>query len=299
MGWGAQQWLRITREATYGVRNPSPSGSDVIWCRLYQANPFTMRPTPQRQVIRSADASNRRRQVVAARIVYTGQLQTLLYPSQASYWMTAAATLVANDLNSYTIDYVDSTRTLGYLGCKVQTLGITSNAQTDYIPLSVGWMAQRVDATMTSLNQPSDGNFPTEVPYEHTESAGQMIVGGSTLTRYSSATVTFNNVLQGTWDEQAYITNCYYCGRDVDFTIRAQYVAATLRAAFEAQSPLTCSLKWARTSPSNSVTINCQTRNYTGSISDEIPLDGPAYQTLNFQTFYDPTAGTDISVTVV
>src|SRR5208283_3390658 len=123
MPWGAQQWLRLTRETSYGVRNATPSGSDVIWVRLYQANPFGMRPVPARQIIRSADASNRRRQVVAGRKVYTGTLNTLLYPTQASYLFTAASSIGAtytNNLNSYTLDYYDSTRVQGYLGCSVQ-----------------------------------------------------------------------------------------------------------------------------------------------------------------------------------
>src|SRR5271166_6035948 len=145
MPWGAQQWLRITQENTYGVRNASPSGSQVMWARLYQANPFSMRPVPARQIIRSADAGNRRRQVVAGRKVYAGVLNTLLYPTQASYLMTALTTLTSNALASYTIDYFDSTRVQGYLGCMAQTGSITSNAQTDYVPLSITWIGQQLD----------------------------------------------------------------------------------------------------------------------------------------------------------
>lgn len=299
MGWGAQQWLRVTRELTYGVRNAAPSSSDVIWVRLAQANPFTMRRVPQRQVIRSADASNRRRQVVAARTVLAGQLSTLLYPSQDTFWMRAASTLTSNDLASYTLDYYDGVRTLGYLGAKVQTFGITSAAEQDYVPVSVSWIAQQVDPTMTVLGQPADGDFPLEVPYEHYETAGQCSVGGSTLTRYSSATVTFSNVLVGTWDEEQHITDLYYCGRDVDLTFRAQYLSDTFRSAFEAQSPLAATVKWSRGGGANSITVNCQSRNYIGSITDEIPLDGPSYQAVSFQTFYDPSSGSDVTVTVV
>lgn len=299
MGWGAQQWLRLTKEATYGVRNPSPGGSDVIWLRLYQDNPFSMRPVVQRQVIRSADAGNRRRQVVAARKVYSGAVNTLFYPGQASYLMGAIATLTGNDLSSYTLDYYDSTRVQGYLGCKAATATISSSATQDYVPISISWIGQQLDTSLTVLAQPSDGNFPTEVPYEHVESAGQMIVGGATLTLYSQCSVTITNQLAATWDEQPYITRLYYAGRDVDFSFTAQYISAAFRTAFEAQTALTCSLKWARTSPSNSVTINALTKSYIGSITDSIPLGGAAYQTIAFQDFYDTGSGTDISVTVV
>jgi hypothetical protein len=299
MPWGAQQWLRLTRENAYGVRNPSPSGSDVLWIRLYQANPFGMRPVPQRQIIRSADAGNRRRQVVAARKVLTGTLNTLLYPSQASYLMTALTTFSSNDLNSYTIDYFDSTRIQGYLGCKARVGTITSQATQDYLTISVDWIGQQLDSSFVSFAQPVDGNFPLEVPYEHAESAGQMTVGGSTLSLYNSCGVTIGNVIVGTWDEQPYITRAYYCGRDVNFSFGAQYIATTFRTAFEAQSTLTCSLKWNRPSGPNSVTLNCETKTYIGSISDQIPLDGPAYQTVAFESFYDVGGSTDLAVTVV
>jgi hypothetical protein len=298
MPWGAQQWLRITKESTYGVRGAGA----VAWVRLYQANPFTVRAVPQRQVIRSADASNRRRQVVAARKVYTGSMNTLFYPSQASFFLTAATTIgdtYTNDLDSYTIDYYDSTRTnFGLLGCKISQLTLSSSATQDYVPMSINWTAQQLDTT-TVLSQPVDGNFPSEVPYEHTETAGQITVAGSTLTKYSSATVTINNVLAPTWDEQPYITNLYYAGRDVDYSIAAQYISSSFRTAFEAQTALTNILKWNRTGSGNSVTLTVNTKNYIGSIQDQIPLDGPAYQTIGFQCFYDTGSSTDMTVTVV
>lgn len=299
MGWGANQWLRLTRENSYGVRQGSPSGSDVLYIRLYNANPFTMRPVPQRQIIRSADAGNRRRQVVSGRKVLTGTLNTLLYPTQASYLMGALTTFSGGDLQSYTIDYYDSTRVQGYLGCKARVGTISSQATQDYLTLSIDWIGQQIDTGFTVFGQPSDGSFPTELPYEHTESAGQMTVGGSTLTLYNSCGVTITNVIAGTWDEQSYITRAYYCGRDVNFSFGAQYIASTFRTAFEAQSALTCSLKWARTSPASSVTLNAQTKSYIGSIADQIPLDGPAYQTVGFESFYDTAGATDLSVTVV
>jgi hypothetical protein len=300
MPWGAQSWLRLTQEATFGIRNPSPSASQVIWVRLYQDNPFGMRPVPARQIIRSADASNRRRQVVHGRTVYTGSLSTLLYPTQASYLMTAIqglGTNVPNQLPSYTLDYFDSTRVQGYLGCTAQTATLTSNAQTDYVPVSLSWIGQQIDVNLTALTQPTDGNFPLEVPYEHVESAGNITVGGATLSKYSSLTTTINNVLVGTWDELPFISACYYCGRDVDFTARVQYLSTIFRQQFETQAPLVCSLKWNRLSGGHSLTVNCETTTYIGSIEDEIPLGGPAYQTIAFQVFYDPFSGSDISVT--
>ena len=296
--WGAQSWVRFTKEVTYGVRNPSPGGTDVLWARLYNDNAFTMRPVVNRQIIRTADAGNRRRQVVHARTSLAGGLATLAYPSQMAYWW-ALCTLTSNDLPSCTIDFFDSTRVIGYLGAKIGSMAYGSSATQDYDTLGLQLTAQRVDATMTTLPQPADTVFPTEVPYEHVESAGNVTVGGSTLTKYSSLSWTLSNILGPTWDELAYITNLYYCGRDFDFSMVPQYLSTTWRTDFEAQSPLVCSLNWTRlgTAP-HAMTIDLKSTNYIGSIADNIPLGAPTYQTVSVQDFFDTSTTTDFAITV-
>jgi hypothetical protein len=297
MPWGAQQWLRLTKETAYGVRQSTPPGTDILYIRLYSDNAFTMRPVPQRQVIRTADAGNRRRQVVAGRKVYSGALNTLFYPSQAPYLLTAATALTSNDLTSYTVDYFDTVRVQGYLGCKIQSLGITSNATQDYGTLALQIVGQQLDSTFTVFAQPADSTFPTEVPYEHTESAGLLSIGGSTITKYSALGLTITNVLVSTWDELAYITGLYYCGRDVDISVTPQYITTTNRTAYEAQTALSVSVGWSRTSPAHAVTINCESKNYISSLSDQLPLAGVGYQPVTIQTFYDGSASADIAVT--
>lgn len=299
MGWGGQTWCRAVKEVSYGVRNPSPAPEDILWFRLIGDNSFTMRAAPQRQIIRSADAGNRRRQVVAARKAFTGTMSTACYPSQASFLFGLATLLTGNDLASVTLDYFDSTRIQSYLGAKLQTIALTSSATQDYLTMQLGWIASRNDATFTVFPQPADSVFPREVPYEHVESAGNVTVGGATLTKYSACNFTLTNVLGPTWDEQPYITNLYYCGRDAGFSMVPQYLSATFRTEFEAQSPLVCSLNWTRSSPASSLTINLQSTDYIGSIADNIPLGGPAYQTIGVESFFDPSTTTDMTINVV
>lgn len=258
-----------------------------------------MRPAPLRQVIRSADGGNRRRQVVSARTAYAGQLTTLMYPTQAAALLGAALTLTSNDLGSYTLDFFDSVRVQGYLGAKVASLKIVSQADQDYTVVQIGWVAQRLDPALTVLAQPLDTVFPSEVPYEHVETDGLISVGGSAISLYRGVTVDVKNVLSGTWDEKPYITRCYYSGRDVDVSLDVQYVSTAFRAALEAQTALTVSLGWARTSPTKSVTLDLKTKDYVASVADRIPLSGPAYQTIGVESFYDQGAGTDCALTVV
>lgn len=296
-GWGARQWLRVTKESTYGTYDGAADSSDVNWFRLPQSNPFDMRPVPQRQVIRSADGGNRRRQVVAARKVCSGTLNTLWYPTQAGKLLEGALTLSSNDLASYTLDYWDSAIARRFLGCKIQRLTLNGTATQDYIPASIQWVGQKLDSSAPTLTEPADTVFPSEVPYEHYESKGLMTVGATTQTKYSTLGITVSNVLAGTWDEDEWITNLYYCGRDVDLSIRKQYVDQTYRDALEAQSALTVSCAWARAS-GLTTTFDLQSESYVASVADDFPLDNATYQTVSIQTFYDSSGSTDVSFTV-
>lgn len=294
MGWGAQQWLRCTKEVTYGVTPASPAGGTVIWFRLPGDDAFTMRPVPQRRVIRSADGGNRRRQQVSARVVVAGAMSTLWYPTQSAYLLNAALTLTSNDLSSYTLDYFDTQQVFRIPGCKVQSLTLPGDAQGDYIPATVAWVGQKRDTT--TLAAPADTVFPSEVPYEHYESKGLLSIG-STVSKYSSLGVTINNILAPTWDEDRFITALYYAGRDVNLSLRLQYLSAAMRTNFEAQSALTISAAWARAA-GLTTTFNLNTINYIADLGDDLPLGDAAYQTLNIESFYDQTAGTDVAFTV-
>jgi Phage tail tube protein len=307
MGWAGQTWLELIQEGTggtaYGVLNGSPSGSQIIYPTLYNANSFTVRKVPQRQVIRTADAGNRRRQVVAARQVYQGVLNTLLHPDQAAYWITAA-TVLTNDagghpwLPSYTAHYWDSVQAWELLGGMIQSITITSSAMQDYVSLSMSWIFQTRNTAFTTFAQPAESVYSTLVPYEHFESASNFKLGGSAITKYQTLTTTVNNVLVGTWDELAYISALYYCGRNLDFSFGPQYLATTYRTDFESQTPLTFLVNWVRGSPAHSLLITCETNSYISSIDDQLPLDGPGYQTVNVEVFYDPANTTDFTTTV-
>jgi hypothetical protein len=292
MGWGAQSWVRITPEITWGTYN---GAGTPLWVRLPGPNACTVRATPQRQIIRSADGGNRRRQVVAGKIAVAGNLSTLFYPTQAAVLFGLAMTLSSNDLGSFTLDFWDTIQVHRFLGAKINSLACNGSASQDYIPMSLGITAK--SRTTTTLAQPADTVFPTEIPYEHIESLGLLSIGG-VQTKYSTLGFTLKNFLDGTFDEAATITSLIYCGRDLDLSVRLQYVAATLRAALDAQTALTITSGWARTA-GLATTLDLKTKSYVATVGDELPLDKAAYQTIGIQTFYDQAATTDFSFTVV
>ena len=247
--------------------------------------------------IRSADGGNRRRQVVAARKVIAGQMSTAWYPTQSQFVMDAALTLTANDLHSYTLDFFDTVQVYRHVGAKVSTLNVTSTAMQDYCAMQIGFVAQKRDSPDPTFPQPADTVFPAEVPYEHVESKGHLTIDGTMQVKYSSLSLSIRNVLGPTWDEDQYITNLYYCGRDVDFQYRIQYVSRALRDAFFSQAPKTISAAWSRVSGLTS-TIDLKTNGRIANLSDDIPLDNATYQSMTLESFFDPTASTDCTFNV-
>jgi hypothetical protein len=291
VGWGANSWLRCTKETTYGTYDAAGA---VAWVRLVGNNAFTARAVPQRQVIRSADGGNRRVQVVANRKVVSGNLNTLFYPSQAGFFLDAALTLTSNDLHSYTLDFFDTVQVHQLLGAKIQTMTLAGTATGDYLPLTMSWLCQSKGTT--TLAQPAATVFPTENPYQHVESKGHLSVGG-TMSKYSALSIAIKNTLDGTWDEDQWITACYYCGRDIDMSFRLQYLSAAMRGDLEAQTPLAVTAAWARAA-GLAASFDLKTRNYVADVGDDLPIDAAAYQTIGVQTFLDPAAGTDASFSV-
>lgn len=295
MAWAGQTWIKVFAETSYGV---FASGGATWYPRLFGGNAFTPRVVPARTVLRSADAGNRRIQVVANRNVIVGTLKTLLYPTQAAYIMTAASTLTSNALGSYSFEYWDSIRAWRLLGGMCSGMRLSSSAQADAVSLETDWIFQSLDATFTTFAQPAQSVYPTENPYQHVNSAGIITLGGSAVTKYKQIDINLKNTLVGTWDELSNISACYYCGRDLDFTLTPQYVATTFRTDYEDQTPLTWVIEWANAVP-HSVTITGEASGYIDTISDDLPLDGPGYQALANQIFFDKTASADFSIAVV
>jgi Phage tail tube protein len=297
MPWGASQWLRITRESVYGVFDTGAAGADINWIRLPGNNAFTVRRVPRRQIIRSADGLNSRRQVVAGTYTVAGGLNSIFYPSQAAKLLEAALTLTSNDLHSYTLDFWDTQAGKRFTGCKVATLSLPSTAAQDYVPLNITWVGQ-AGATLSPFTQPADTVFPTDTPFEHIETSTHLSIGG-TVTKYSSLGINVKNVLDGTWDELATISSLLYCGRDLDLSVRLQYASTTLRAALEAQTALTITAAWARLA-GVTATFTLNSKSYVASVADDLPLGAAAYQTIGIECFYDQgaTPAADFSFSV-
>ncbi len=255
-----------------------------------------MRQVPLRQVIRSADAGNRPIQVVAGRRAFVGTLNTLFYPSQAPY-IAGMLALSSNILPSYSIEYWDSVQAWKLLGARVQSLTLTGSATQDYWTMGINFIAQDRDGTFTSFAQPAQSVYPTEVPYQYIETAGNCTLATVAFTKYKNLSLNFANVLVPTWDESPTITDLVYCGRDFTFTFGPQYTATTLRGDYSSQSALAFVLDIARSAGSFTFSVDCKASTYFSNVADDLPLDGPGYQTISAQVFFDKSATTDFAIT--
>lgn len=300
MGWGASQWLRATLESTYGTYNSGASSGNIWWIRLHGNNAFTLRSdvSKTRKVIRSADGGNRRRQVVNARTVYGGKLVTPAYPSQMGFFLGWATTLTNNLLPSYTLDYWDGVRARRYLGVCIDQLQLSGDDSSDFYTLSLSLTGQTTGSPDPTLAQPADSVFPTEIPWQHIETRGLITVGGTAVTLYKSFSFTVQNTLRGKFNENPYISDLYYCGRDIDYHVVPEYQTSNWRSYYESQQALTIAAGFNRGSPSHALSLTFNTDNYLAELPPEdLPLDDASYTELGFQAFYDQTAGSDFSFT--
>jgi len=129
MPWGAQTWMAIVPEPSYGVYAGSLAGA--FYPRMIGGNAFNMRKVPIRQIIRSADGGNRRAFVVGSRRAYQGTLTTPFNPYEATnLWAKA---LMSNGTSLAT---AQATYTTGPLAITGITFPYSGTMGSGYTPSS-------------------------------------------------------------------------------------------------------------------------------------------------------------------
>lgn len=296
MGWGARQWLRLTKETTYGSYD---SGGTTVWIRLTGDNAFTPYIAVGRNPIRDAAGGNRRVQVVSSTHAVAGAIKTLLYPAQASALLAWATTITSNDLSSYTADFYDSVRVRRFLGGKVESLKLScsSGSGEGVLMADFGVAFQTYAGSDPTLTEPSYSSFPTTTPYTLKQSSTGFTVGGSTRTKYNRFDCTITNKLAKTYDELAYVSGLTYCGRDIDFSTSFQYTADTDQGNYESQTALTCSAVF--THPTNALTLDFKAAGYMSTRSRSLPLGDVAREDYTVEAFFDSSATADFAFAVV
>jgi len=215
---------------------------------------------------------------------------------------------------SYTILYWDGVQFWEFVGCCIQNMNFTANSTQDYVSINMSWIGQQRPPTeVNAPSWPAATKYSPLNPYMFWETAGNITLTTENtgtpvvmpLTNYRQASFTLENIIQGTWDEQAWISSLLYCGRNMNFSIGPQYIGQSwpatstispvlqpFRQTYENQNPITMSLEFVRSSPAHSFTINAQSNSYISNIQDDIPLDNASYQNISAEAFIDSTSAT-------
>jgi hypothetical protein len=294
---GSSQYLRFTKETTYGVYDATQHGTaNELWMRLEGDNVFTPRRVQAVKYIRGADGFNRKVIGYNPRYTIAGDYSGSLYPTQAAVLLGWALTLSSNDLGSFTIDYFDGIRPISYLGAKIGKLGVNADNSSDAAKLKLGLIAQQQAAPNVNFVAPAATAFPSENPYLFQELAGNLTINAA-RTNFKEIALTVDNKLAPTFNELAYISLCPFAGRDVSLEATVQYVATTDRTTFETTPPtnFAATLEFIKASPAHTLTINLESTNQLVSVSDMIPLGGVIYQKLMIDTLWDRTAANDVT----
>jgi hypothetical protein len=227
---------------------------------------------------------------------------------------TAPPGMQIGGMPSYTILYWDGVQFWEFVGCCIQNMNFTANSTQDYVSIGMTWTGQQRPATeVNAPTWPAASVYSKLNPYLFIETAGTITLTTENtgtpvvmpLTNYRQASFTLENIIQGTWDEQAWISSLLYCGRNMNFSMGPQYIGQswpvtsttaavyqTFRQTYENQSPITMSLEFVRSSPAHTFTINAQSNSYISNIQDDIPLDNASYQNVSAEAFIDSTSAT-------
>lgn len=298
MSWGARQWLRLTKESTYGTFNASPSAGEQIYIRLTGDNPFTVMPKPQPFEIVSCDAIGETVQEDNQIYFTDGNLTTPAYPSQMAFFLsqlTGAAgsgTPAVYALPSFTADYYDGARTRRYLGCHFQTGMLAVPASGGPATWSLAIISWKPDSSNPTFTEPALSSFPSDLPLrlQDTVSALKLATSDATRTKYNAFSATWTNNIAREPDETAY-PSLLYAGRRCAFQGVFHYLTSeTDRALYEARTTTTYNqITFTRTGQ-HTVLLNWNGKGKVTGFSPNYRMAGRNYVTLDMVALYDGAA---------
>lgn len=298
----AREYLRLTKEATYGTFDGSALAANILIIQLPGPNSFTVRARPNYWVEKSAGGSNRPVMTGTANTAVTGKLMTKLFPSQAKVLCGWSINLAGTPLNlpSFTADhavlYDDGTGPLyrRYLGCMFgkTTLSASNTAQAANVVFNSDITGkQPATITGTDFPEPTYATTPayvTDNPYQFREIAGNLTLGGA-RTSLRSFTLNINNELRAPFDENQYISTCHWTGRANTLEIGFRFLSNTDRAAYEAATKL--SAQFSLFDGTNTALFQMNGANVISGVEDDLAWGDPGmYQKITLGSYVDPAA---------
>lgn len=301
--------VRITQEAVFNTFNTGAAAGLKADIFLPSADACTVQKTPMFTPIRDAGVGNRLIRRLPGRYTVGGSLNTYLFPSQALLLTNLATEFVGStpclDIPSFTLDQVmllDDNCLAIYqrtTGCKIAKLDLSAD-QSDsgyrmMAKMDIMGSIYNDTITVTDFPTPVFSAYPADNPFAFSDLAGNLTID-SVRTNFQSFNLSIANVLKGFPDENLYMSSIGWKGRDVTMSTKLKYKAATDRQSWNTGALHAISAEF--NNGTHTVTFDLKSSNSFTAVSDSRPLDDYYTQTISAEAMVDPSALTDLAITV-
>lgn len=334
MSASPREFLMVVEESAY----KTPAASPVVWTtstsyglanagayyvRLDGGNAFTMRPKPVRVSVPYGGGVAVPGYSVSDKQEVKGRLQMKLSVSQAPFWLSWAlqrintgqtapwtTTEPAGDLAScsvyHAIQRSDGTfKRRVYLGTKVDALGLAISEDSTVATLSLDLSASTpqgnqfdssADPSGTVFPAPADNYFPAD-PFVWIHTGGLVTIAGSARAAITSLDIQVKNMLARSFYNNRYIQLLRWMGRTSTIATKLLYQASPDdRTAYEGLTAAGVSV--GMNNGAHGFVLNFNAQNVMDPFEDDLPLDNLYWQSNTENNQWDPTAGSDFTLSI-
>jgi hypothetical protein len=307
---------------TYGLSN-----AEAYYIRLDGGNAFTMRPRPTGTVtVPYGGGFDVPAYMTSDKLECKGQLTLKLCVSQAPFILSWAlqrigtgqtapwtTTQPVGDLASCAVYHAatrsdQSVKRRVYLGTKVDTFNLTISEGSTVCTVQLGLSASTpqgnqfdssTDPTAGTFPVPADNNFPIDpFVFIHSGGTGFVTYAGAVRTQYTELTIATQNELARRFYATRFLQILQLVGRKSTVATKLLYPPSAQddRTLYEGLTPETMSIEL--NNGSHGFTLNYNGQNVLSPFEDDLPLNDLYFQSSTGNTMWDPTAGSDFTLTV-
>jgi hypothetical protein len=331
----APQYLMYIEEETYGVpklTTGAPTTAAFGYIRLLGDNAFTIAPSQDSVKVAYGGGVATNIARIPGRITAEGTLTTVIHYTQAAAllgwaltpintgrtapWTTSADTVQGpGDLASMSLYHAvrqsDGTYyKRAYHGAKVRSMRLECSADDPLVRATLNISAGQPvpDAAWggaavigaSEFPAPADGDYPDPTKILHYyDSAGHVVIGGTTRTLYGSLMMEVNNIIDTKYYTSRYASVISYRGRNTTAVqIKSLFTPTpTDRNDYETNAAKTVVVTF--TNGVNSVAIDFKANNRQDTPpAYDLPNERTYEQTITYFNFYDVANTADFVLTV-
>lgn len=194
-----------------------------------------------------------------------------------------------------------------YTGVKVSSFGIVTGEDATDVTLTLNLVASAcqgnsfdssTDPSAGTFPAPADNNFATDAfVYTHTGGANYFTFGGAVRTQFSEVNIQVQNKLARKWYANHYAQLIQFVGRKTTLASKILYPPSAQddRTNFVNMASEACSIKF--NNGTHGFVMNLNAQNVFTPFEDDLPLEGIYMQSSTENNMWDPSAGSDFTLT--